>query len=61
MVDALVSIRRLAGHDNRNLLITHDPDMWTLHPSVTTKHDLHVDEVQLAPGAKSRLEAAAAR
>ncbi len=55
MVDALATIRELAGGDLRRLIITHDGDMWGAHPSAATSDGMHIAEVQLAAGEKSRL------
>jgi hypothetical protein len=55
MVDALVKIRELAGGNLNNLIITHDSDMWGVHPSVVKSDGMHIAEVQLAQGEKSRI------
>ncbi len=55
MVDALVTIRDLAGGDLNRLIITHDSDMWKVHPSAVKSDGMHIAEVQLAAGEKSRL------
>jgi glyoxylase-like metal-dependent hydrolase (beta-lactamase superfamily II) len=55
MVEALSTIRSLADGDLRRLIITHDNDMWTLHPSVVKSDGMRIAEVQLAAGEQSRL------
>ncbi len=55
MVDALVKIRELAGGDLKRLIITHDSEMWGLHPSAVKSDGMRVAEVQLAQGEKSRI------
>ena len=55
MVEALVKIRELAGGDLKRLIITHDSDMWEAHSSAVKSDGMHVAEVQLAAGERSRI------
>lgn len=55
MVRALVRIQELAEGHNDRLVICHDPASWTTFKSKTTDAGLHIAEIQLGKGEKSRL------
>lgn len=57
MITALVEIRDLADGDLNRLIITHDSKMWEIHPSAVKSDGMHIGEIQLAPGEKSRIGA----
>ncbi len=55
MVRALDVVMQEANRDKKKMIITHEPAMWDIYPSKVFDSDLHVAEVHLAKGEKSRV------
>lgn len=55
MVEALDLAMQLAGGRKDRMIVSHENAMWTMFPSRVYGHGMHVAEIRLAPGERTRI------
>ena len=55
MVHALDVVMKEAGGDKKRMIIPHEMEMWNIFPTKVFAEDMHVAEIALAKGEKSRV------